>query len=370
MGESLNLQKLSEDLKNAGNPWQMNPNTTMAQLTEDERLRRLGFQPGPGDISIEEAVRLDIAAPSITIEQMAAESAGLPAKFDNRDINGKNYTTPVKNQGGCGSCVAFGTVAVLETRYKRLYNVPSFPIDLSEAQMFYCHAKEDGRTCATGWWPDKALEKAKSKGVTFEEYFPYTAGDQSCALHSGWQDYLATCTSYSKISGRAQIKDWLANKGSVTGCFIVYQDFFSYSSGVYRHVSGSEAGGHCVEIIGYDDTLGCWICKNSWGPGWGDNGYFKIAYGQCQIETWSGPYGVTGIGLRMWNNNVRVNGLWSNSSERNAWVHFQGVGWRKITNDSALAQYTMLSQLAVAKSAGRNVRALQDNNVIEQIYVV
>ena len=61
------------------------------------------------------------------------------------------------------------------------------------------------------------------------------------------------------------IKNWLATRGSVTGGFIVYQDFFSYRSGVYRHVSGASAGGHGVEIVGHNDAQSCWICKNSWG---------------------------------------------------------------------------------------------------------
>ena len=85
------------------------------------------------------------------------------------------------------------------------------------------------------------------------------------------------------LSGAA-IKDWIASRGAVTGCFLVYDDFFAYRSGVYRHVSGALAGGHCVAIIGYDDAQSCWICKNSWGPGWGDAGFFRIAYGELTFE--------------------------------------------------------------------------------------
>jgi C1A family cysteine protease len=102
----------------------------------------------------------------------------------------------------------------------------------------------------------------------------------------------------TKLTGRANIKNWIATKGTVTGCFIIYQDFFSYRSGVYRHVTGSQAGGHCIEIVGYDDAQGCWICKNSWGTNWGAGGFFRIAYGQCQIDTWYGPYGANSVSLR------------------------------------------------------------------------
>ena len=66
----------------------------------------------------------------------------------------------------------------------------------------------------------------------------------------------------------APIKEWVSTKGPVSACFVVYQDFFSYKSGIYRHVTGNQAGGHCVTIIGYNDSPGYWICKNSWNTNW------------------------------------------------------------------------------------------------------
>jgi len=74
----------------------------------------------------------------------------------------------------------------------------------------------------------------------------------------------------------------------------VYDDFFGYAGGVYHHVTGNVAGGHCVCMVGYDDPQGCWICKNSWGTGWGESGYFSIGYGECGIEGM--VHAVDGIG--------------------------------------------------------------------------
>lgn len=59
---------------------------------------------------------------------------------------------------------------------------------------------------------------------------------------------------------------------------------FAYHSGVYHHVSGTSVGGHCVCCVGYDDHDKFWICKNSWGPSWGDGGFFKIGYGEVGID--------------------------------------------------------------------------------------
>ena len=81
-----------------------------------------------------------------------------------------------------------------------------------------------------------------------------TPGDQNCSgLDANWQADMAKVVGYQKLTSPADMKNWLATHGSISGCFVVYQDFFSYSSGVYRHVSGEAAGGHCVEIIGYDE---------------------------------------------------------------------------------------------------------------------
>ncbi|SFA96594.1 Papain family cysteine protease [Poseidonocella pacifica] len=370
MAEPLDLKQLSTELKDAGQPWEMDERTSMAMLTENERRIRLGFNPPPGAPTLDEAVAMDKAAPPVTSAVIAAES-GLtaPASFDHRNVGGKNFTTPVKNQGSCGSCVAHGVAAVMETTYRRSQNNPNLDLDLSEAHLFYCHGGEEGRTCANGWFPDAALDKCKDKGITLESVYPYSGSQQACAVPNGWEGNMARVTGRSKLNGRAAIKEWIAQKGSVTGCFIVYQDFFSYRSGVYKHVSGNQAGGHCVEIIGYNDAQGCWICKNSWGPNWGEGGFFRIAYGQCQIDTWYGPYGANGVTLKSWANNVKVNGLWTNESSRNAWAHIAGTGWKKLTTASDVQQHAMLAELIGAKAGDRSVRALIDGNQIKEVYV-
>ena len=76
--------------------------------------------------------------------------------------------------------------------------------------------------------------------------------------------------------------------GSVTASFTVYEDFVSYSSGVYKYTSGRALGGHAVEVVGYGEEGGSkyWLVKNSWNDSWGDKGFFKILRGEdeCGIE--------------------------------------------------------------------------------------
>jgi len=69
--------------------------------------------------------------------------------------------------------------------------------------------------------------------------------------------------------------------------FDVYEDFMNYESGVYVHTSGALEGGHAVKILGWgvENGLNYWLCANSWGESWGIDGFFKIAWGQCGIDS-------------------------------------------------------------------------------------
>ena len=74
--------------------------------------------------------------------------------------------------------------------------------------------------------------------------------------------------------------------GPVEAAFTVYSDFPSYKSGVYRHTSGSELGGHAIKVIGWgvEDGDDYWLCVNSWNNTWGDQGTFKILMGDSGIN--------------------------------------------------------------------------------------
>jgi C1A family cysteine protease len=70
--------------------------------------------------------------------------------FDLRNIGGRSYVTPIKDQGGCGSCVAFGTVASIESTASYTRGAAALALNLSEAHLYFVHAKARGYTCATG----------------------------------------------------------------------------------------------------------------------------------------------------------------------------------------------------------------------------
>jgi len=91
----------------------------------------------------------------------------------------------------------------------------------------------------------------------------------------------------SEYNIRKEIYKW----GPVTSGLMVYQDFMDWDGkGIYKYDGKSEKiGGHAIVIMGWGETsrgTKYWIVRNSWGPDWGDKGYFKIVRGKnmCEIE--------------------------------------------------------------------------------------
>ncbi len=97
--------------------------------------------------------------------------------------------------------------------------------------------------------------------------------------------------SWRAVTSPVARKQAIAENGPVIGGLRVYEDFYFYKSGIYKHTTGVFRGLHAVCVVGYKDgekekeVGGYWIIKNSWGPGWGEAGFMRIAYGECDIDT-------------------------------------------------------------------------------------
>ncbi len=282
--QTLNAKQLSETLRAVSARW---------EAGEVEGEYHLGFRPGPEDHSLEERESLALANHKRFMAAAVAGPPPYPKAVDWRKhpaqapLPAGNYVTPVRDQKTCGSCVAFGSLAAFESALRIHAKDPKHPEDLSEADLFYCHAEQQGRRCDGpngGWWPDAALAVCQNPGIVDEACFPYTPGDQACHRCADWKKKLTKISKWHKITTTSAMKQWIAAKGPVVSCFTVYADFYSYHSGVYHHVSGGLQGGHCICVVGYDDVKHYWICKNSWNTTWGEHGFFNIAYGQVGID--------------------------------------------------------------------------------------
>jgi C1A family cysteine protease len=368
--KAVDLEEVRTELARAGHPWNSG-DTSMSVLNEAERRMRLGVKlPSAAEVTALVASSASLAQ-AARAPSAAALNAGAATSFDARNVGGGDYTTPVKDQGNCGSCVAFGTVATMETTAALTRGQPAFDPDLSEAHLFYVHGASDGATCDTGWLPSHAYTYCKNVGVTFENYFPYTPRNTGGAtLNADWPNRLARMVSFQTLTNNpAAIKQHIATHGAVSACFVVYQDFFSYHTGIYRHLTGAAAGGHCVSLVGYDDAGGYWIAKNSWSTGWGDNGYVCIGYGECGIETWE-VHGVDAVSLRMWTGETKVVGLYHANTPRSGWAYINGRGWLKVNTNTDSSHEMMLADLVGARVGNRPVNVFENNGSIDisQVY--
>jgi C1A family cysteine protease len=227
------------------------------------------------------------------IAQAPARIAQYPDAWDWRAVDGVDWTTSIRDQDACGACVAFGVVAVIESMLMLHDSDPALQPDLSEAHLFFCGC---GDCCDRGWWPTYALNYAKGSGVPDEACFPYRDHDMPCSDScSEWPDRAVKVTNWSEVIDVGARKEWLATHGPLVGCMAVYQDFFSYVGGVYRHTQGELAGYHSVGVVGYSEIEQAWICKNSWGADWGDAGWFLIGYGEAGMDTQFAMYGVEDV---------------------------------------------------------------------------
>lgn len=96
----------------------------------------------------------------------------------------------------------------------------------------------------------------------------------------------ASSYGFGMIDNVEKIKADIAQYGTVTAAFTVYEDFPTYKSGVYQHTTGSALGGHAIKVIGWgnEDGTDYWLAVNSWNNTWGDKGLFKIKQGDCGID--------------------------------------------------------------------------------------
>lgn len=209
----------------------------------------------------------------------------LPVRLDWRD-NGGDFITPVRDQGDCGSCFVFSGIGAVEGVWGVKMAIDNPRFNLSEQFILSCYTTLG---CGGGWMTEVLLA-TRDVGVPDEACFHYTASDSSCdrrcddwALRTvGITDFQLVLDEDADTEEEYLLIIQALQEGPLTVGFDVYENFFDYEWGIYSP-SGMYLGGHGVVIVGYDAESRYWICKNSWGSGWGDNGYFKIRWGKSHF---------------------------------------------------------------------------------------
>jgi hypothetical protein len=184
------------------------------------------------------------------------------------------YYTAVRNQGSCGSCWAFGTIAAFESSLKK----NGITTDLSEQWLVSCNT--DGWGCNGGFMAEDYMV---NPGAVLESCYPYTATDSTC--YTGCPFVYVASSGDRTGDDVSSIKWAIVNHGGVAAAVYVNSAFQAYTSGTFNGCDDKSCN-HAIELCGWDDskgTYGAWLMKNSWGTGWGENGFMWIEYGCSNV---------------------------------------------------------------------------------------
>jgi C1A family cysteine protease len=265
-------------------------------------------------------------------DALAALGLRAGSSFDWRDAG---VVSPIRDQGGCGSCWAFASGAAFEANFRIRHSGRDSQVDTSEQQLVDC--VPSGCEGSNPYYAFAYLQSGP--GFLHEGSLGYKAQDQGnllCQYVGGSWNVLNLpalplgvprvgmfdLPTFARVqdfgfeapdagdAGVSRIKDLLKNHGPLVTGMCVGEAFQNYTGGVIDDnvpcvYSGPGANGHAVTIVGWSDTPprppalpswvvwptgGVWIVRNSWGESWGASGYFMTPYSNgmslAQVVGW------------------------------------------------------------------------------------
>lgn len=230
-----------------------------------------------------------------------------PDEFNWKNIDGKDWTTPARNQGNCGSCWLFGAMGALESVIKIKEGCANLYPDLSEQYVLSCIPEAgscnggDPYNCAFSYI--MSTPENKQNGVILEKCFTYQSNfgytPQCDEKDEDWEEFLVPISDFWQ-SGFwninnpdliDNIKTLIYTKGPVYSLYWVSEYFKKWGSfhhkptDYYKDLNENCPNyvNHGITIVGWKDDPsirngGYWIVKNSWGSEWGYDGFFNLEY--------------------------------------------------------------------------------------------
>jgi C1A family cysteine protease len=245
--------------------------TQFSDWTQEEFERLLNYEPGSDSLR---GSATDVEVPPYDgVESLV-------------DWTGK-YTTPVKDQGYCGSCWAFAATEQIESDAMRTLQKS---YTLSPQQIVSCDKKDGG---CNGGRQETAYNYVKNcGGQEMEKDYPYTSGKKgangSCKENSN--KFVLGVSGYSTVRGESSMSNYVKNTGPLS-IVLDASDWNSYRGGI-KSSCGTRIN-HAVQAVGVDTSSGgYWKVRNSWGKSWGESGYIRLAYGKntCGLASQGATY--------------------------------------------------------------------------------
>jgi len=253
--------------------------TQFADLTREEfRSFYLGGvkRPNPGILSKASAGSTPVS------------KRDLPTSVDWRE---KGVVSSVKNQGQCGSCWAFATTEMVES-YAAI--ATGSLLELSTQQVTSCSPNPlncGGVGGCRGSIAQLGFGYLQLFGHTLEESWPYTSGSTTetgdCTFDMEATAPAVTLAGYDTLPPNDQdaVLSHLAEVGPLA-VNVDASQWHSYTGGIFDGCDYAQNMdlNHVVQMVGY--TEDAWIVRNSWGTGWGEDGYIRLARGnECGTDS-------------------------------------------------------------------------------------
>lgn len=223
----------------------------------------------------------------------------LPAIGEKYDLRDEGKVTSVKDQGPNGSCWAFATYGSAESVL-----MPDERMDFSEKHMRNTHGFDWGPS-EGGTRTVSSAYLARRSGPVLEKDDPYDIFQSNSPENLPVVKELTHAIfipDKREATDNNLFKKLIMENGGIYSA-VMGGDQYLNKSTMAHYYSGNQVPNHAITIVGWDDNYsrknfkttppgdGAWICKNSWGTNWGNQGgYYYVSYYDKNIGTQSSQY--------------------------------------------------------------------------------